>query len=197
MRATGYALITLGFLAGAYLAVSTVRGVPLAPFLAALAVGVVGIALARVALRRTATHADRLSADTETMAASLGRIVENARRLDREKESVDVYDLRHRIDRLFPTDLARFVEARQTLVHRFGLQAYADVMNPFAAGERYLNRVWSTSTDGYVDEAHEYIGRSHEQFEHALAELRTLTGRGAGPRDPAPDLDDTTTLTGL
>jgi hypothetical protein len=51
-------------------------------------------------------------------------------------------------------------------------------MNPFSAGERYLNRVWSTSTDGYIDEAHEYLGRSHEQFEDALAVVRRLRADG-------------------
>jgi hypothetical protein len=64
------------------------------------------------------------------------------------------------------------------VAHRFGLQAYAEVMNPFAAGERYLNRVWSTSTDGYVDEAHRYIDMAREQFESALAEFRALHPAG-------------------
>jgi hypothetical protein len=201
MRAAGYALIVLGFLAGAYLAVSQPRGLPLPAFLGALAVGAVGIVLVRTALKRTATGAERLTADLASLEASLARIVDNARALDREKESIGVYDLRHRIDERFPGDVARFVEARPTLIHRFGLQAYADVMNPFSAGERYMNRVWSTSTDGYEDEAFEYTAQSREQFEHALAELRRLTGKGeerpaaGGARDV--DLDDTTTLTGL
>lgn len=195
MRHLGYLLIVAGFLAGAYVAVRQVEAVPVAPFLAALAVGAVGVALVRVTLLREARHADRLAADLSTLESALSAITDNARKLDRDKETVDVYDLRHRIDALFPDDLVRFVEARQTLAHRYGLQAYADVMNPFSAGERYLNRVWSTSTDGYLDEAHEYIGRSHEQFEEALAQLRRLTGKGGRRGDMDPD--DTTTLTGL
>jgi len=196
MRAPGYALIVLSFLGGAYLAVSEPRGVPLVPFLGALAVGAVGIAMVRTALRRSATGAGRITADLESLEASLARIVDNARALDREKESIGVYDLRHRIDERFPGDLARFVEARTTLIHRFSLQAYADVMNPFAAGERYLNRVWSTSTDGYEDEAFQYTALSHAQFEHALSELRRLTGRGGKPDDDDRTVgpDDTTTI---
>lgn len=195
MRYLGYLLIVAGFLAGAYVAVRQVEAVPVAPFLGALVVGALGVALVRFTTLREARKVDRLAADLSTLESALAAIVENARLLDREKDGVDVYDLRHRIDRLFPGDLARFVEARSSISHRFGLQAYADVMNPFAAGERYLNRVWSTSTDGYVDESHEYVGRSHEQFEHALAELRRLTGTAHGPSDP--DMEDTTTLTGL
>lgn len=202
MRPLGYLLIVAGFLAGAYLAVREPEGLALGPFLGALAVGAVGIVLVRVALRRSATHGGRLLADLESLEASLARIVENVRTLDRDKGSIDVYDLRHRIDERFPGDLARFVEARQSLVHRYGLQPYADVMNPFSAGERYLNRVWSTSTDGYIDEAHEYLERSHEQFEDALAVVRRLRagagGAGApvdpsepgGPSDPGEPSDD-------
>lgn len=196
MRALGYLLIVAGFLTGAYLAVRTPEGLDVGPFLAALAVGAVGVALVRHSLRTTATHAERLTSDLRSLEASLERIVENVRALDREKGSIDVYDLRRRIDERFPGDLARFVEARQSLVHRYGLQPYADVMNPFSAGERYLNRVWSTSTDGYIDEAHEYLGRSHEQFEDALAVVRRLRGERSGgeshehadPGAPSPNV---------
>lgn len=174
MRALGYLLITAGFLVGSYFAVRTPEGLELGPFLLGLAVGAVGIVLVRWDLRKAATHAGRLTSDLSTLEASLERIVEGIRVLDRDKGSIGVYDLRHRIDERFPGDLARFVEARRSLAHRYGLQAYADVMNPFAAGERYLNRVWSTSTDGYIDEAHEYLGRSHEQFEDALAVVQRL-----------------------
>lgn len=184
MRAIGYLLITLGFLAGSYAAVHQPEGVPLRGYLAALAVGVAGVALAQLAIRRAARHVDRLAADMETLETSLARVVENVQALDREKESIDVYALKDRIDETFPADLDAFVRARESIIHRYGLQTYADVMNPFAAGERYLNRVWSTSTDGYIDEAHEYVGRAHEQFEDALGILRRLSGNGA----PTPGL---------
>lgn len=51
--------------------------------------------------------------------------------------------------------------------HVFGLQNYADVMSAFAAGERYVNRVWSASTDGYVDEVRTYLIRATDQFRDA------------------------------
>jgi hypothetical protein len=57
--------------------------------------------------------------------------------------------------------------ARESMKNLFGLQAYADAMGAFAAGERYINRVWSASTDGYVDEAHNYLDRSTQQFREA------------------------------
>jgi hypothetical protein len=78
------------------------------------------------------------------------------------------------IGREFPRDLDAFVQARESVAHRFGLQAYAEVMNPFAAGERYLNRVWSAAADGYLDEALEYIGRAREQFHTAHDNLAAV-----------------------
>ncbi len=37
-------------------------------------------------------------------------------------------------------------------------------MSAFAAGERYINRVWSASTDGYEDEVRRYLERALNQF---------------------------------
>jgi len=84
------------------------------------------------------------------------------------------YDLRHHIDKHFRDDIETFVEARESIAHTHGLQAYANVMSHFAAAERYLNRVWSASTDGYIDEAHTYIGKSAEQFREARDRFAAL-----------------------
>ncbi|HMB54361.1 MAG TPA: hypothetical protein VKU40_13665, partial [Thermoanaerobaculia bacterium] len=70
--------------------------------------------------------------------------------------------------------LAAFAEARESIAYRYGLAAYGEVMSHFASGERYLNRVWSASTDGYIDEAHDYLVRAKEQFEEALGVFRGL-----------------------
>ena len=59
-------------------------------------------------------------------------------------------------------------DARESMQHAFGIQAYADIMSAFAAGERYLNRVWSASADGYVDEVNAYLHKASEQFNEAL-----------------------------
>jgi hypothetical protein len=60
------------------------------------------------------------------------------------------------------------------MIHVFGMQNYADVMSNFAAGERYINRVWSASTDGYVDEVNMYIDRALEQFREAHVHFHEL-----------------------
>ena len=79
--------------------------------------------------------------------------------------------LRDRIDLKLREDLRRFADARESMVHLFGLQTYADIMSSFAAGERYINRVWSASADGYDDEADAYLKRAAAQFDAAKEQL--------------------------
>jgi len=74
--------------------------------------------------------------------------------------------------------LNTFVEARESIAHTHSLNAYADVMSSFAAGERYLNRVWSASTDGYIDEVNAYLDKAQEQFVESLAKIRNLAVKG-------------------
>ncbi len=174
MKILGYVLLTVGFLGGSYFAVLEAESVPIGRFLAMFAIGVLGVILARIASHKESRDVEMVSANIDAIGSSLERIVESARTFDEGKESIDVYELRHHIDREFPDDLDTFVQARKSIAHSFGLQAYAEVMNPFAAGERYLNRVWSTSTDGYIDEAHTYITKAHEQFEDALRIFKGL-----------------------
>ncbi len=174
MRRLGYLLITAAFLYGAYLLVLDERLVSWPPYLLGFAVGALGVALVRIAQHLEATHEDRQSANIESLRSSLSHVVDEIERLEAEKNTINVYDLRIRIDERLRADLDTFAEARQVLSHLYGLRAYADVMSPFAAGERYLNRVWSASTDGYVDEAHAYITHARDQLVDARERLEAL-----------------------
>lgn len=177
MKPLGYALITVGFLGGAFTAVREVEGIAAGTFLVWLALGVLGVVVVRRAAHREATDEVRLTANIETLERALDRIVASAEWLNAEKNTIDVYDLRHRIDERFLDDLVGFVDARESIAHSYGLQAYAEVMNRFAAGERYLNRVWSASTDGYIEEAHRYIERATRQFEDTLQAFDAVKSR--------------------
>ena len=169
MRALGLALVAVGFVGGALAAVLEPDGVPWSLFAPAAAVAAIGVALAQTAIRRAARDVSRLDADFRTLDERLRSIVADVSALDDEKESIDVYDLPERIDRRLPREILAFAEARGSIVHAAGPRAYADVMSHFAAGERYLNRVWSTAVDGYVDEAHASLAHSRREFIEALA----------------------------
>jgi len=54
-------------------------------------------------------------------------------------------------------------------------------MSHFASGERYLNRVWSASADGYIDEVSAYLEKAKLQFSEALEKVRNLKDQ---PREP-------------
>jgi hypothetical protein len=126
-----------------------------------------------------------MEANFAELDTRLRTIVERIATLDAAKDSIDVYDLPARIDEQFPREILAFVEARQSISHAWGARAYADVMSHFAAAERYLNRVWSCAADGYIDEAHTYIGRSRVQFRDALASFEALRDKGGADRAPA------------
>ena len=174
LRLFGYLLITVGFLGGSFEVVHQVEGLNWAAFLIWLGVGIAGVIIAQRARRAEATDTEVITANIRAIESSLEKVARDAERLNAEKASVNVFDLRHHIDEMFPEDLSRFVDARESIAHSYGLQAYSEVMNRFAAGERALNRVWSASTDGYVDEAHAYIERAAAHFEDALAAFRDV-----------------------
>ena len=146
-------------------------------FLPAVAVGILGIALVRAETRKMARAEGKLALNIESIENSLGQIVKNMGRLKADEVLDDPYEVRHRIDDVFTDDLNTFVEARESITHVYGLQGYADVMSYFAAGERYLNRVWSASADGYIDEIRIYLERAEEQFSESLEKLKQLKQR--------------------
>jgi hypothetical protein len=137
----------------------------------ALVVGFAGVFLARHGSRAAATAADLLEANMAAVRESLDNVVRDVGRLNREKNDIPTYDVGKEIDRSVLDDLNRFVDARKAISHTYGLQAYADIMSHYAGGERYLNRVWSASADGYVDEVNAYLALALEQFELATEKL--------------------------
>jgi len=167
-------MITVGFLAGSLVAVVDKISVQWTYFVAGLLVGAVGIVLVHLGERQESRAQGKLASNIQSIETSLSHIVENMRRLNAEKLSINTYDVRHRIDELFIEDLNTFIQMRQSIAHTYGLGAYADVMSSFAAGERYLNRVWSASADGYIDEVNAYLDKTQGQFVDSLEKIRQL-----------------------
>src|SRR4030042_1738232 len=174
MRKIGYLVIAVGFLAGSLAATIDKEEMQWGYFAAALAVGIVGVGLVRLGVRREKRVEGKLALNIQSVETSLSRIVQNMTGLNAQKSSINTYDVRYRIDELFTEDLSAFVEARQSIAHTHGLNAYADVMSSFAAGERYLNRVWSASADGYIDEVNTYLDKAREQFTESLDKVQNL-----------------------
>jgi len=174
MRKLGFLLVIVGFLAGALASVVNETAVRWDWFIPAVAVGFLGVVLVRLGRRREVRATERLTSNMRAIQDSLRRIAQNMTQLDAEKQSIDPYEVRHRLEELFADDLSTFITARESIAYSYGLAAYADVMSSFAAGERYLNRAWCASADGYVDEIHQYLGEAREQFASSLDKVLAL-----------------------
>lgn len=175
MRAIGFFLLTAGFLAGALVAAQTAENtVEWNYFIPAVLVAIIGIVLSRLGARREAEATAAEGAGVRALCEAIDRVVSNIRQLDQEGETLDPYAVHGRIDELFVEDLNLFADNRKQIATKYGLQAYAEVMNEFAAGERYLNRVWSASVDGYIDEIRSYLSKARAQFERTRNSLKRL-----------------------
>jgi len=162
-------VIMASFLAGAFITVLDPTQVNWSWFIPVLGLGLVGLYTYSKANHGEAKASLRLSGDLQTLETSLANILANLEKLNADSYDLPVYEARFEIDRLLREDLNNFANARESMKHIFGLQNYADVMSAFAAGERYINRVWSASTDGYVDEVRNYLERATQQFREATA----------------------------
>jgi len=171
MKNIGFVLLAAGFLAGAYATALDVQNVNWTMFVVAAIVAITGLTISK---RQASAHArsdevlelnrGELRESLENVVRDLGEIVDNG--------DTKGAELRDKIDLKLRDDLRRFADARSSMVHLFGLQTYADIMSSFAAGERYINRVWSASADGYDEEAATYLHKAAQQFADAQQQLQ-------------------------
>ncbi len=174
-------MVTVGFLAAALASVIDENTVEWLWYIPALGLGIAGVVFIKHDHARQNKTEHHVAARIETVDSSLERIAANIKKLNADKHSINTYDMRHRIDELFIDDLEMFVDARESIAHRYGLAAYGEIMSEFAAGERYLNRVWSASADGYIDEVNTYLDKAQEQFSESLDKIRRFKAGAVTP----------------
>lgn len=165
MKSIAYLLIAAGFLGGATVTALDVATVNWLWFGVAAVAAIAGVILAKRADKSRATDSALLESNRAELNDSLSNLLATL-----QQRQDDTYVGQARldwIDAALRPDLRRFAEARESLVHLYGLQAYADIMSEFAAGERYVNRAWSSMADGYADESDAYLERASAQFEDA------------------------------
>ena len=170
MKNIGFLLLAAGFLGGAYATALDVQEVNWLLFSVAAVAAIAGLIMFK---RQASAHARSdtvLESNRGELRDSINNIVADLNELT-NGETLRGDALRNRIDLHLREDLRRFADARQSMVHLFGLQRYADIMSSFAAGERYINRVWSASAEGYDEEAETYLGKAVQQFIDAQQQL--------------------------
>ena len=170
MKGVGYLLLCAGFIIAAYATALDVENVSWPLFAAAAIAAVVGVVVIKRHARSISQSEEVLENNRAELRESIDNVVKDLREIV-SSGSLRGAVLRERIDEKLRPDLVRFADARESMVHLFGLQTYADIMSHFAAGERYVNRVWSSSADGYDVEAARYLGKAEEQFADAQRQL--------------------------
>ena len=103
----------------------------------------------------------------------LSTVIEAIEQLQQELETLPPSQMVARIDGDMADELRLFAEGRESITAEFGLNVFADVMTDFAAGERAINRAWSASADGYVDETALCLTRARAMLESARHTLVT------------------------
>lgn len=160
-------MIAAGFLGAAYATSLHADQVDWTLFAIAALASVAGVIIAKRLDSADARSESVLKTNRTELNESIANIVTQLG----EVSDTSGEQLRDWIDEELREDLRRFADARESMVHLFGLQTYADIMSNFATGERYINRVWSASADGYDAEADTYLGRAAEQFRDAQTQL--------------------------
>lgn len=171
MKVAGYLLLIGGFLLGAYSTALDIRTTDWTLFVPAAVIALIGLLVLKRAAAGNATSVEVLSANRAELQSSIGNVVARLNDIVERRDSIETDAVRTEVDSLLRDDLRRFADARESMVHLFGIQSYADIMSEFAAGERNINRVWSASTDGYRDEAHSYLDRALARFNDTKAQL--------------------------
>jgi len=170
MKNIAYLLLIAGFLYGTFVAALDENVVNWNLFAIAAIAAIVGVFLAKRVSAAEARSGSVLETNRNELSESLANIVRNLEALT-GGEIPSREALREWIDTTLRNDLRRFADARESMVHLYSLQTYADIMSEFAAGERYVNRVWSAAADDYDDEATRYVHRAKDQFRKAQSDL--------------------------
>lgn len=178
MRPIGHALLWIGFVAAAFVTTREAGAIAWKWYGVTAAVGVLGVVFLRHTYRAGAADAETVRAHIGVLEASARKLVDGIAAMNRDRETIFVYDVHGRIDADLKEEFAAFAESRESMIPAIGLQQYAEVMDNFARAERFVNRAWSASADGYVDEVWTCLEAGEAAMREADRLLREHLTRG-------------------
>lgn len=176
MSLFGKILLAVGFLAGAFVSVRMSNHVEWPLYGACAGAMAVGLFLVRRA-SKSGEEREKALESVSTLQRCAAALCDKLGALRREVPAMDVYDVHGRLDRDLLADLDTFAENREGMIRRFDLTTYAEVMSAFALAERYVNRCWSASADGYVDEVQRCLELAEGEMLTARDKLAQAAGR--------------------
>jgi hypothetical protein len=170
-----YGMVTVGFMGAALVSVLEVATLVWLHYAVWLGIGIGGVVLIRSHMKELWTEPDALAGNMKTLIDCMTRVVDTCGNYQGASLTPQVcLSMHSTIDNTFMDDLRHFADARESITRLHGLQNYAEIMSSFATGERYLNRVWSSSADGYIDEVALFMPQVQAQFTECLTKLKKL-----------------------
>ena len=177
MKSIGLTLISLAFIIGSYLCVIHPIEINWLYYGFCIVLGAIGIALIQFGKQKSANKIAHDINNMITVEKSLSRIIGSIEKLIIQLPSTSVYAISSKIDETILADIDLFIDQRKTIAYVYDLQSYANIMSEFACGERYLNRVWCASADGYIDEVTIYLDKALKQFTKTQKQLNMVKHR--------------------
>lgn len=175
IKTIAYGMVTVGFVGASLASVLDTETLVWWHYAVCLGIGIAGVVMIRSHMHELRTEPNALAGNMTSLIECMTRVVEKCREYQGASLTPETcLGMHSTIDRVFVDDLRDFAQARESITHLHGLPAYADVMSSFATGERYLNRVWSASADGYVDEVALFMPKVQTQFTECLCKLKNL-----------------------
>ena len=146
--------------------------IPWVWYLISAASCVAGILVLFKAKSTEGQKSDKSESSLAEINLSFTRLIENINTLSRDTETIPPSQIVKRIDDVLADDFRIIADGRDSITKEYGLDVFADVMTQFAAGERAINRAWSASADGYIDEASTCVNRGLGLLTEAQAILK-------------------------
>ncbi|MFT5049810.1 MAG: hypothetical protein ACI8QZ_001203 [Chlamydiales bacterium] len=163
----GTTALFAGFLAGTYVVVAQATAINWQHYSACGGLMLAGLIATSIARKGEGTDHEKHEQDVGILKASLEQLTAHVRSYIGIERDEDLLELHKRIDAELSEEFGKFVDARESMIPRFGINTYTEVMSAFATGERLINRCWSASADGYVDEVRLCLGTALAELESA------------------------------
>ncbi|MEM7456299.1 MAG: hypothetical protein AAF456_18270 [Planctomycetota bacterium] len=134
-------------------------------------VGICGVVILRSTAKSAEQEQGKVAEEFATVTSSLENLIKGVNELNASLDKKSPREVLEFIDDRLAPNFGDFAEARNSLVQRFGLQPYAEIMTQFASSERFINRSWSAAADGYMNEVRSCVERSAAHLQEADALL--------------------------
>ncbi|MCL5019714.1 MAG: hypothetical protein M1426_04460 [Patescibacteria group bacterium] len=133
---------------------------------------VTGIIIRKLSRKRKDEVLD--SKDIQELREYLQNALQEVKALNASSQELTCESLYPKVDKVTGNFLYNFGQGCHSLQTNFGIQGYNAVMGHFALAERYLNRVWSASADGYLEEAIDYLAKAEPELNESLSVIEHL-----------------------